>query len=97
MVALPDANGQDFIRNERPTRYRWGFVLERVSDVQLAKERKCTRCSVFWLGIIVGGCVYARPGEGIILYTVIYEEGKFWEHIVVTICAVGEKGYKCEK
>lgn len=87
MVALPDADGQDFIRNERPTRYRGGFVLERVSDVQLAKERKCTSYGVFWLGIIVDGCVYARPGEGIILCTVIYWEGielvlwegRFWE------------------
>jgi hypothetical protein len=42
MVALPDADGQDFIRNERTTRYCGGFVLEGVSDVQLAKERKCT-------------------------------------------------------
>jgi len=55
MVALPDADGQDFIRNERTTRYRGGFVLEGVSDVQLAKERKCTSYSVFWLGIIVDG------------------------------------------
>jgi hypothetical protein len=79
MVALPDANGQDFICNKRPTRYRRGFVLERVSDIQPAKERKYTSYGVFWLGIIVNGCVYAHPGEGIILYTVIYWEGRFWE------------------
>jgi hypothetical protein len=105
MVALPDADGQDFIRNERPTRYRGGFVLKRVSDVQLAKERKCTSYGVFWLGIIVDGYVYACPGEGIILCTIIYWEGielvlwegRFWEHqifyqhIVVTVGAVGEK------
>jgi hypothetical protein len=76
VVALPDADGQDFIRNERPTRYRGGFILKRVSDVQLAKERKRTSYGVFWLGIIVDGCVYARPWEGIVLCTaVIYWEG----------------------
>jgi hypothetical protein len=79
MVALLNANGQDFIRNERPTRYRGGCVLERVSDVQFAKERKCTSYGGFWLGIIVDGSVYARPGESIILCTVIYWEGSFWE------------------
>lgn len=69
MVALPDADGQNFIRNERPTRYRGGFVLDSVSEVQLAKERKCTSSGVFWLGIMVDGWVCARPGEGIILCT----------------------------
>jgi len=62
-------------------------VLERVSDVQLAKERKCASYGVFWLGIIVDGWAYARPGEGIVLCTVIYWEGielvlwkgRFWE------------------
>ena len=75
MVALPDADGQDFIRNERTTRHRGGFVLEGISDVQLAKERKCTSYGVFWLRIIVDGCVHARLGEGIILCTIIYWEG----------------------
>ena len=75
-MALADADGQDFIRNERPTRYRGGFILKRVSDVQLAKERKRTSYGVFWLRIIVDGCVYARPGEGIVLCTaVIYWKG----------------------
>lgn len=52
MVALPDADGQDFIRNERTTRYRGGFVLEGVSDVQLAKERK--RRSYCWTEYALG-------------------------------------------
>jgi len=84
MVALPDADGQDFIRNERPTRYRGGFVLERVSDVRPAKERKSTSYVVFWLGIIVDGRIYARPGEGIILCTVINGRGGLGDHQIVT-------------
>ena len=65
MVALPDAHGQNFIRNKHPIRYRGGFILERVSDVPFGKERKCTNDGVFWLGIIVDGCVYTHSGEGI--------------------------------
>jgi len=60
MVVLPDANGQDFICNERSTRYRGGFVLERVSNVQLAKKRKCTSCNVFWLKITINDYVYLK-------------------------------------
>lgn len=75
MVALPDADGEDFIRNERPTRYCGGFVLERVSDAQLTKERKYASYGVFWLGMIVD--VYTRPGEDIVFCTAINWEGRF--------------------
>jgi hypothetical protein len=106
MVALPDADEQELLRNGRPTRYRARHVgvfgLER--HVQLTKERKYTGYGVFWLGIIVDGCVYALSGEGIILYTVIGRglnlcgmgvfgplgaTKLFYEHIVVTVSAVG--------
>lgn len=75
MVALPNADGQDFIRNERSTKYRGGFVLKRASNVQLAKERKSSSSDIFWLGIIINSCVNARPGEGTILCTINYFEG----------------------
>ena len=71
MVALPDADGQDFLRNKRPTIYRVGLVLERVCDVQIAKGEICTSYGVFWLEIKTDGCVYAHPGESMILCTVI--------------------------
>ncbi len=40
MVALPDADGQDLIRNERTTKHRRAFVLEGVSNVCTTCKRK---------------------------------------------------------